>query len=402
MVLSTSQLSPNADFTFIDRVPNDQFMKYQYLMSDQTLFRDRDVFEIDHIPDQFEYREAQLRELAFSLSPGLHGSRPLNTILRGLPGTGKTTSVHRIFSEMDETTRRLVPVYVNCQNERSRFSVFAKIHLKLFGHLPPPTGISFGKILHDICKGMIERNIVIVVCLDDANYLLPDKVLNDTLYSLLRLHEEHPGARAGVIIALSNMDLDLTKELDPCVVSVLQTHEIYFPPYSADEIRTILEHRTRQGLYPGVLSDEMMDLVINYTMQSGDLRVGIELIRSAVLNAERDARKEVIPEDIASAYEIAQSVPLAASIRVLSPQERLLLGHIAELSRGHSPYMTSGAVYGLVKDAIGVGYTVFFERLKKFDEMRLITLTQAKVRGNTREIALRYDAEQIVKECGSR
>ena len=133
-------------------------MKYQYLMADQTLFRDRDVFEIDHIPDQFEYREAQLRELAFSLGPGLHGSRPLNTILRGLPGTGKTTSVHRIFSEIDETTKRLVPVYVNCQNERSRFSVFAKIHLKLFGHLPPPTGISFGKILHDICKGMIERN----------------------------------------------------------------------------------------------------------------------------------------------------------------------------------------------------------------------------------------------------
>jgi len=64
--------------------------------------------------------------------------------------------------------------------------------------------------------------------------------------------------------------------------------------------------------------------------------------------------------------------------------------------------MTSGAVYGLVKDAIGVGYTIFFERLKKFDEMRLIPLTQANVRGNTREISLRYDAEQIMKECGSR
>jgi len=72
------------------------------------------------------------------------------------------------------------------------------------------------------------------------------------------------------------------------------------------------------------------------------------------------------------------------------------------MSRGNSPYMTSGAVYGLVKDAIGVGYTIFFERLKKFDEMRLIPLTQANVRGNTREIALRYDAEQIMKECGSR
>lgn len=58
--------------------------------------------------------------------------------------------------------------------------------------------------------------------------------------------------------------------------------------------------------------------------------------------------------------------------------------------------MTSGAVYGMVKEVIGVGYTVFFERLKKFDEMRLITLTQAKVRGNTREIALRYDADRVV------
>jgi len=46
----------------------DLFMKY--LMSDQTLFRDRDVLEIDHIPAQFEYREAQLRDLAFSMSPG--------------------------------------------------------------------------------------------------------------------------------------------------------------------------------------------------------------------------------------------------------------------------------------------------------------------------------------------
>ena len=42
--------SPNADLTFIDPVPTGQFMKYQYLIPDQALFRDRDVFEIDHIP----------------------------------------------------------------------------------------------------------------------------------------------------------------------------------------------------------------------------------------------------------------------------------------------------------------------------------------------------------------
>jgi len=55
----------------------------------------------------------------------------------------------------------------------------------------------------------------------------------------------------------------------------------------------------------------------------------------------------------------------------------------------------------MVKKSIGVGYTVYFEHLKKFDEMRLITLTQGKIRGNTREIALRYDADRVVAECRS-
>jgi hypothetical protein len=38
---------------------------------------------------------------------------------------------------------------------------------------------------------------------------------------------------------------------------------------------------------------------------------------------------------------------------------------------------------------------------KKFDDMRLITLTQDMVRGNTREIALRYDAGWAVKTWGT-
>lgn len=373
----------------------------KYLMSDQTLFRDRDVFDNDHFPDQFEYRESQLRELAFSLSPGLQGSRPVNTVLRGLPGTGKTTSVHRIFSEVEETTRKLVPVYINCQNEQSRFTVFSRIHLKLFGTLPPPTGIAFRHIFDKICREIIEREIVLIVCLDDANYLLRDKVLNNTLYTLLRLHEEHRGARAGVILTTSNVDLDLSKELDPCVMSVLQPHEIYFPPYTSEEIEGILSRRIVQGVYPGVISDEMRDLILRYTMMSGDLRVGISLIQQSVRNAEYAARCEVTKEDIGAAYEIARYVHLSACVRALSPREREILRHIAATSTEESPFMTTGAVYGMVKESIGVGYTVYFEHLKKLDEMRLITLTQGKVRGNTREIALRYDPDRVVKVCSA-
>jgi cell division control protein 6 len=307
--------------------------------------------------------------------------------------------VHRIFAEVEETTRKLVPIYINCQNELSRYTVFSRIHQKLFGTLPPPTGVSFRPVFDKICRELINREAVLIVCFDDANYLLRDKILNNTLYTLLRLHEEHRGARAGIILTMSNIEIELSDELDPCVMSVLQPREIYFPPYASHEIRDILGHRITQGLYPGVLSDEMRDLVLGYTMQSGDLRVGIKLIRQSVHNAESAARCQVTADDVSIAYDVARYTHLNACVRALTSQERQTLGHIAELSRGASPYMTSGAVYGMVKESLGIGYTVYFEHLKKLDEMRLITLTQGRVRGNTREISLRYDADRVVEVC---
>lgn len=359
------------------------------------------MFESDYIPEQFSFRDSQLRELAFSLQPGLHGSRPINTVLRGLPGTGKTTSIKRIFTEVEETTKRLVPVYVNCQNDRTLFAVYSKIFFQLYGHFPPSLGMPVRKVLNQIGHALIERKIVLVVCLDDANYLLPDKVLNSVIYTLLRLHEEFPGTRAGVIASISNMDIDFSRELDSCVVSVFQPTEIYFPPYTSDETRNILLDRARQALYPGVLSDEMMDIVVEKAMSCGDLRVGIDLVRRSVLHAEKLARIAVDEEDISMAFEESKYVHLAATIRTLACDERRLLGHIAELTiEDPKTSLTSGLVYSSAREKIRIGYTAFHERLKKFDEMRLINVNHRNQGGRTREIVLRYDPERVVVLCG--
>ncbi len=70
-------------------------------------------------PGSAPHRERQLRELAFHVRSGLRGGRPLNAICKGLPGTGKTTCVKKLFADIEETTRTLVPVFVNCQVERT-------------------------------------------------------------------------------------------------------------------------------------------------------------------------------------------------------------------------------------------------------------------------------------------
>lgn len=72
-------------------------------MEQRTLFKDEDVFDSKFTPDIIHSRDTQLRGLAETLRPALRGARPINTIIRGQPGTGKTTCVNRIFAEFEET-----------------------------------------------------------------------------------------------------------------------------------------------------------------------------------------------------------------------------------------------------------------------------------------------------------
>ena len=319
-------------------------MAKNVLMWDETLFRDPEVFEIDYLPDEFHHRETQMQELAFQIRPGLRGARPLNTICKGLPGTGKTTSIKKLCQEIEETTKKLVPVHVNCQLDNTKFSIFSQIYRRLTGHLPPTSGASFKQVFDAVARIILRDDVVLLVILDDANYLMYEGELNKTLYTLLRSHESYPGTRIGVILVISDLAVNILDEVDARVASVFRPTEIYFPPYSEEEIRQILHERVLQGLYPGVLAADMFELVVQQTMQSGDLRVGIDLLKRAVLNAEHDARKSVGQEDITKAYEVSRYLHLTFTIRVLKPEEKLLLKEIATLSTGDAE-MNAGEVF---------------------------------------------------------
>lgn len=372
-------------------------MKKNLLMWDETLFRDPEVFEIDYIPEQFNHRDAQIRELAFQVRPGLRGGRPLNTICRGLPGTGKTTSVKKVFAEVEEATKKLVPVYVNCQIDNTRFAIFSQIYRRVTGHLPPASGTSFKQVIDAIARTMLREEQVLLVALDDANYLLYENEINRVLYPLLRSHEAYPGFRTGVIAIVSDMSVSLQNEVDARVASVFRPTEIYFPPYSEDEVRGILEERIFQGLYPNVLRPGMLDVVVEQTMKNGDLRVGIDLIKRATLNAEKEARRSVEREDICKAYEISRYLHLAFSLRTLKAEEKQLLRQIAEMSAHADREMNAGEVYRFAKKQVNVSYTKYYEIIKKFDAMRILNLHYRQGRGRTRLISLRYDPERVLE-----
>ena len=220
--------------------------------------------------------------------------------------------------------------------------------------------------------------------------------MNKVLYTLLRSHEAYPGTRIGVILIISDMTVDLVQAVDARVASVFRPTEVYFPPYKEEEVAGILRDRVNQGLYPNVLPDAMFRLVVEQTMKSGDLRVGIDLLKRATLSAEKAARRTIEREDVCRAYEVSKYLHLAFTVKTLKAEEKALLRKVAELSSGEKE-MNAGEVYKALKEKEGLGYTRFYEMVKKLDAMRLVNLSYRDGRGRTRLISLRYDPGRVLE-----
>ncbi|MFC7129899.1 ORC1-type DNA replication protein [Haloferax chudinovii] len=359
---------------------------------DETVFRDEHVFEIDHVPETFNHRESQLRSLKYALRPAVRGSRPLNTMVRGPPGTGKTTAVQKLFGELG-TQSGVRTVRVNCQVDSTRYAVFSRVFEHIFEYEPPSSGISFKKLFGQITDRLVEDDEVLVVALDDVNYLFYENEASDTLYSLLRAHEAHSGARIGVIIISSDLSLDVIDELDGRVQSVFRPEEVFFPRYDVDEIVDILRSRSRRGFHEDVIGAPELDQVAEFTADSGDLRVGIDLLRRAGLHAEMRASRTVDMDDVEAAYDKSKYVHLSRCLQGLSDPERELVRVVAEYDGERA-----GAVYDAFNEETGLGYTRYSELVNKLDQLGVIEAryTEIEGRGRTRAISLAYDADAVL------
>ena len=368
------------------------------LRSDQTLFRDPDVFELMFVPEHLHHRDAEVKELAFLISPTLRGGSALSAILRGPPGTGKTTTVRRIFSMVREETQQVIPAYVNCRQDHTPLAVYGSIFKQVCGYAPPPTGWHLDDVKEGIASRLQDRNAALVVCLDDADELLPAGTYNLLLYQLLRLYEKWDVRKAGVFAVTSNLDLNLGAEADASVWSVFHPTEITFLPYSKTEIREILTDRVRQGLYPRVLPKPLIDRIATIAAGEQDVRVGIELVRQAALRAEKDGRRRVTHADVTAAARAATAPALRARVAGLSEAERALACWVARRSPEGAD-MASGAVFEAAQEYLPVGKTTYHEHLNALARAGIVDLVPRTGRG--REVRLRYDAGDVVAVCRS-
>ncbi len=270
----------------------------KYFEMKETLFLDRDVFEMDFIPEIFRFREAQVTKIVSAIQSGLQGNSPVNLVIRGPPGTGKTTAINRIFSEIGASHEGIIPVYINFHVEGSKFGVFARIFEELHIQKSVPKGQTIGPLIELIGKTISQREAVLVACFDNADHHLPNHLLDDILSSFLGLSKKYPKAKVGFLLMTSDMEVNLKVALDSCFTSDLKPDKIHFPLYQKKHMREILHDRIQAGLHPGVIPPGMLSFLVSHIEPAGDVRAGIHLVKWSVMAAERAGRSSVTEADI--------------------------------------------------------------------------------------------------------
>ena len=95
------------------------------------------------------------------------------------------------------------------------------------------------------------------------------------------------------------------------------------------------------------------------------------------MNAGNDARTSVTEEDVSRAFSVSKDVHVNESLKTLKNGERQLFELIGEMTReseekGDAAGVTSGQVQRRAKDELKIGYTYFFEYIKKLEAVEAI------------------------------
>jgi Cdc6-related protein, AAA superfamily ATPase len=239
------------------------------------------------------------------------------------------------------------------------------------------------------CKILQKKEKSLIIAFDDVNYLFQSNNANKVFYDVLRAYEEYPGVRTSVFAILS--DLEFKYAFDKNVNTVFIPQEINFPLYTYSEIEAILKDRVKAGFYPGSCRTTSWSKLAMYTEENGDLRVGINLLKSCGNIAEASASREITQEHLDQAIESLVSINVTETLNSLNDVENDLLKMIVDWDG----VCKAGELAEMFIEKTGSSYASFNRTLDKLEFVRLIDtkFTGKGVRGNSREIILRFNPE---------
>jgi len=258
------------------------------LGSSGSLFRIPDALDYDYQPKVVPYRDKEMRVVANVIRPLFGGRNAGNIFVFGSPGVGKTVAVKNLLKEIEEESDDIETVYLNCWQKNTSFKIFNEI-CDLLGY--KFTQNKRGDELFEIIKKLINKKSGVFV-FDEV-----DKCEEfDFLYNLLgEIYKKS-------IVLITNNGNWLSK-LEDRIKSRLVPGVLEFKSYNISEVRGILKNRCDVAFVPDVWDSDAFEAVVEKTVELGDMRKGMFLLREAGNSAENRSSKKISLSDVKETIE---------------------------------------------------------------------------------------------------
>lgn len=330
-------------FIFIQKF-EDNMNGLGHLTPEDDIFLDEDVLRDEYNPDRIRERDEKLNEYLQMFKEVVRGKRPRNVFVYGPTGVGKTVGTRVVLERLREDADRINGVVVRalhleCKDLNTSYQVAANLvnELRQETDREPinTTGYPEGEIYRMLFEELRRAEAThIIIALDEIDNIGSD---DNILYKLPRCnntnsaqHVDPENTKVGVV-GITN-DGTFRDRLDPRAKSTLCDHEIHFPPYDANELRTILEARSEGAFKQGVLSDPVIPLVAAFAAQrSGYARTALELLYTTGKIASDEGDDAVTEDHVRRAETRIQQGAIVTEINGLSAQGQLITYVLARM-----------------------------------------------------------------------
>jgi cell division control protein 6 len=304
--------------------------------------------------------------------------------LYGRSGTGKSTLVRYVCNYLPEIKLCFV-------NLRKAKTVFGGINL-ILNELDQPslksaegTNRGMQKIQEIILNTMhLEKKKLFVLALDEFDVIFYDKRGNpsDFVYKLVEMLADlkTKGCLAMIITISNNVLSDY--DLDDRIRSRIGNSEIFFKPYSHDEMLKILQQRAEEAFGKKINNKILEECAKISFFEHGDARRAVDLLRVSAEIAAKE-KKEITIEHIHVALQKIQKDRVGEVMTSLSQHSKLICLVLAAKTFFHEKdWHTTMSIYEKYKKYLKtepVSYRRFSELLKDLENTGfLISNTNSK------------------------
>ncbi|MFQ6115431.1 MAG: Cdc6/Cdc18 family protein [bacterium] len=323
----------------------------------------------DYLPPHLFGREREMKELAFAIEPATKGRSPLNCLVSGAPGMGKTVVAKHLLKKLNEETS-IRSEYLNCWSKGTLYAILCHLTEKwrLLGCELQSTKVKLEKV-----ESCLQSKPFVLV-LDEID-LLHQRERNAILRAFLDI--ENLG-----LVCICNSAEQVLLTLDDRVRSRFMASKIYFKPYSYETLVEILTQRAEHALYKDSWSMDVLKLIAR--LSRGDARIAIQTLRLAGEIAETQ-NNSIQLKHIQSAYKRTRTLKKTYLLKRLSEHHLL----IYQILLKH-PGILSGELWDNYLEGCKrnrqqpVAPRTFRDYLEKLSTLKLIRSQRASVRGRVR------------------